>query len=81
MGQIQVFQMKTRILDFFWDTTNLDNEGDEFRNQSLQQFNDELTKSLDTQSRTAEIRWEVSDDSGSMVQDFANEQNKNNGYK
>jgi hypothetical protein len=81
MAQIQVFQIKTRILDFFWDTNDLDNEGDEFRNQSLQQFSEELTKSLHTQGRTAEIRWNVSDDSGSMVQDFANEQNKNNGHK
>lgn len=79
MAQIQVFNVNTRILDYFWSINNMDNEGPEYNLTTLKEFSDELTKSMDSVGRKAQIRWELNDDSDSFVHDFAREQNKKNG--
>jgi phage host-nuclease inhibitor protein Gam len=81
MAVIQVHTMKTRILDYFWDEKNLDNESDSYCKTKLEEFTLELTKTLETNNRTSQIKWEVSDDSDSFIHDFATEQNIKNGYK
>jgi hypothetical protein len=81
MSVIHVHTMKTRILDYFWDEKNLDNECESYRKAKLEEFTLELAKALSTNNRTSQIKWEVNDDSDSVIQDFANEQNYINDYR
>lgn len=75
MPQIQVFEFKTTILDYLSQQMEFDSSSDWYCLKKLNEISAELTKSLNTRGRTAQIRWDVSDDSDSFIQDFANKQN------
>ena len=54
---IQIVEMSESILEFFKMEIDFDNESERFREISLQEFKDELTKSLNCGVATKEIKW------------------------
>lgn len=57
MKNIQIVKVSSSILDYFKMEMDLDNESKEFSKIKIQEFKDELTKSLNCGIATKEIVW------------------------
>lgn len=80
MAQIQVISMNTSILDYFWLTNGLGNNGESYRRALLNEFIQKLHKSLNNINinRKSQIKWVISDDSHKLIKDYAQELNNAN---
>ena len=80
MTQIHVIPVNTKLLDFIFDSKELNLVDSDSAYDAISDFADVIHVGLSNGSKTIQIKWVIEDDSYELVKEYVRNENEKNNF-